>query len=87
LDDGWFKLRTFGDQIRTDEEILANELDINKELELNNHTFPIPDFPDPFITCTFVSEEWIFVNLFHQGTLTHHHFFFNHLTREIRAKT
>ena len=89
MDDGKFRLRTFGTEKakRTEEEIAANELDINKELDLDDHTLPIYSLHDPFICCTFVSNEWIFVNLFHGASLTHHHFFFNHLTRELKGKT
>ena len=87
MDDGWFKLRTFGETTRTLAEIESSELDINKELGLNNFTIPIHNFPDPFITCCWVDSEWIFVNLFHQETLTHHHFFFNKRTRELKDHT
>jgi len=86
IDDGLFRLRTFGETTRTEEEIEENELDINELLGINNFTIPIYNFPDPFITCTFVDDDWIFVNLFHQDTLTHHHFFFNHKTRVMRGK-
>ena len=65
MDDGYFKLRTFGETTRDEEEIKETELDINKELGLNNYTIPIHNFPDPFITCCFCNEEWIYVNLFH----------------------
>jgi hypothetical protein len=83
LDDGHFFLRTFGSKTRTRKEIEENELDINSELGLNNHTMPINNFPDPFITCTFVNDEIIFVNLFHNATKIHYHFFFNIKTRKI----
>ena len=65
MDDGYFKLRTFGTTTRTEEEIAETELDINKALDLNNHTIPIYNFPDPFITCCFVHDDWIYVNLYH----------------------
>jgi hypothetical protein len=65
LDDGRFYLRTFKNVERTEEEILENELDINKALGLNNHTMPIDNFYDPFIACCFVQNDLIFVNLFH----------------------
>ena len=77
LDDGKFRIRIFGENNReTQEEIDQSELDINKELGLNNHTMPINDFPDPFISCVFIDDNLIFVNLFHNATLTHHHFFY-----------
>jgi hypothetical protein len=56
---------------------LANELDINAELGLDNHTMPINNFPDPFITCCFVNDDLIFVNLFHNKKKEHHHFFYH----------
>ena len=37
---------------------------------------PINNFPDPFITCTFVHDDLIFVNLFQTYSLTHCHFFY-----------
>ena len=77
IDDGQFKLRTFGEVTRTQEDIDENELDINSVLGINNYTMPIDNFPDPFITCTFVSNDLIFINLFHSATLTHYHFFYN----------
>lgn len=83
LDDGIFKLRTFSTTTRTKDEIEKNEFNINERLELSNHTMPIDNFPDPFISCVFVNDKWLFVNLFHNASLTHHHFFFDIETREI----
>ena len=77
LDDGKFRLRTFGEKERTPEEIAENEVDINDLLGLNNHTMPINDFPDPFISCCFVNDTLIFVNLFENAKLLHHHFFYD----------
>jgi hypothetical protein len=37
----------------------------------------IQGFPDPYITCTFITDDRIFVNLFHNFTLTHYHFVYN----------
>jgi len=34
-------------------------------------------FPDPCITCTFVADDRIYVNLYHNPSLTHYHFIFN----------
>mmetsp|Transcript_2678 Transcript_2678/g.4198 ORF Transcript_2678/g.4198 Transcript_2678/m.4198 type:complete len:104 (-) Transcript_2678:1306-1617(-) len=56
---------------------MQNEVDINKVLNLDNHTMCIPTFPDPFITCCFISDEKVYVNLFHNATLTHYHFIFD----------
>lgn len=77
LDDGNFKLRTFGQVTRTKEAIHMDELDINKQIGINNYTMPINNFPDPYITTCFVNDDLLFVNLFYNATLTHHHFFWN----------
>ena len=63
-DDGLFKFRNFGETTRTLEAIAENELDINKQLNINNHTMPISNFPEPFITCCFTSDELAFISLF-----------------------
>jgi len=39
--------------------------------------------PDPFITCCFVTDEIVFINLFHTYNRKHYHFFFNIDKREI----
>lgn len=44
---------------------------------MNNFTMPINNFPDPYITCCFCTDDVIFVNLFHNATVTHHQFFYN----------
>lgn len=77
IDDGKFKLRVFDKEPRTEEEALAKELDVNAKLGMNDHTMPIDGFGDPFITCTFVTCTVLFVNLFHNKELKHHHFFYN----------
>lgn len=100
LDDGRYRLRTFSEDDfedmekakpprdgRTKEQIMADELDINKELKLDFDTMPINNFPDPFITCCFVDDDIIFVNLFHNSDLTHYHFFFDKKTRQISQIT
>ena len=63
-DDGYFKFRNFGETTRTLEDIEDNELDINSELNINNHTMPISNFPEPFITCCFTSDNLAFISLF-----------------------
>ena len=63
-DNGWFKFRNFGEKTRTLEEIEENELDINKQLGINNHTMPISNFPEPYITCCFTSDDLAFISLF-----------------------
>lgn len=75
--DGRFFLRTFGKTSRSPEEIAQSELNINKLLGIDNWTMAIEGFPDPFVTCCFVSDELVFVNLFHNYSLTHYHFLYN----------
>ena len=65
------------------EEITAGELNINEQLGLDDFTMPIDNFPDPFITCCFINNDLIYVNLYHTSTTTHHCFVYNHVTREI----
>ena len=86
LDDGKFRLRTFGDKTRTQEEIEEGELDINEQLDLDNYTMPIDNFPDPFITCAFINHNLIFVNLYHTASTTHHSFIYNHATKKVSSK-
>jgi hypothetical protein len=87
LDDGIFKIRTFGQTTRTQEEIDAEEFNVNEHLQIDNYTMPIQNFPDPFITCAVINKECIFVNFFHNATLTHHHFFYWPKKREITSHT
>lgn len=81
--DGWFYLRDFYDENRSQEEISANELDINKVLGIDNWSMAIQGFADPYITCAFIDDDRIFVNLFHNYSLVHWHFIYNLKTREV----
>lgn len=47
---------------------------------------PIDNFPDPFITCVFVTDTLIFVNLFHNKMKKHFHFFYHTDTKEISTR-
>lgn len=76
LDDGKFYLRLLGKENRTDEEIKASELDINAALKLNDHTMPLDGLPDPFINCTFLTDNILYVALFEASKCLHHHFFY-----------
>lgn len=87
MNDGMFKIRTFGAESRTKEAIEEEEFDVNEALGLDDYTMPIDNFPDPFITCCFVTDETLFVNLFHSKTLTHHHFFYHLQSREVSEHT
>lgn len=82
-DDGVFFLRTFKKETRKDDEIQKDELNINKLLGLNNHTMCNQTFPDPFITCTFVSDDLIFINLFLNADFKHIHFLYDLKNRKI----
>jgi hypothetical protein len=73
LDNGVFKLRTFGKIQRTEDEILENELNINLALGINDHTMPIDNFNEPYSNCTFINNDLIFIALFHNKSLVHHH--------------
>ena len=85
LDDGHFYCRMFAEEKRDAQGIKDSELDINAELGLDNHTMPIDNFPDPFIDCTFVSEDVLFINLFHNKKIEHHHFFYHWKEKRIEA--
>lgn len=77
IDDGNFKLRVFGKEPRTQEEIDKTQLNINEKIGINNFTMPISNFPEPFITCTFINDDLLFVNLFYNHTQVHYHFLYN----------
>lgn len=76
-DDGVFKLRTFGRETRSIEEAQASEININELIGIDDKTMAVSNFPDPFITCCFVSNEVLFINLFYNFECTHYHFFYN----------
>lgn len=76
-DDGVFKLRTFGRNTRSEEEIKDSEVNINELLSLDDFTMAVSNFPDPFITCCFVNDTTLFINLFYNFGCTHYHFYYN----------
>ena len=86
VDDGNFKLRVFGKTTRTPEEIAETEFDINKALGIDNFTMPIEGFSDPFCTCSFISNDLIFVQVFYNYDLMHYHFIYDHSKREISGE-
>ena len=85
INDGRFRLRTFGKTTRTEKQIEAEELKVNEEFGLDNYTMPNDDFNDPCMTCCFISDDEIFVTFFHNYTRTHCHFVWNFKTRRIRG--
>jgi hypothetical protein len=48
---------------------------------------PINNFPDPFVATCFVTDDLLFVNLFHNADLSHHHFFYSRSSRALTQKT
>ena len=74
FDDGVFYLRVFGKKERTEQEVKENDVELNSLLGLDNYTMCNADFPDPYVTCCFVTDTRIFVALFYNYTLTHYHF-------------
>lgn len=76
-DDGVFKLRTFGRKTRTPEEIKDSEVNLNDLIGIDDKTMAVSNFPDPFITCCFVSDNILFINLFYNYECIHYHFFFS----------
>lgn len=86
FNDGKFRLRSFGRTSRTPEEIAADELDINGLLGIDDWTMAIQGFPDPYIVCTFVTDDVVFVNLFYNYTLEHYHFLYNITDKKLVGK-
>jgi len=82
-DDGVFFLRTFEKKTRTTADIFKDEVNINKLLNINNYTMCNNSFPDPFITCCFVDNDTVFVNLFHNYDMIHYHFIYDTKTKKI----
>jgi len=76
-DDGVFKLRTFGKDTRNPEEIKQSEVDLNELIGIDDKTMAVSNFPDPFITCCFVDDNTLFINLFYNFDCTHYHFYYN----------
>ena len=81
MDDGVFYVRTFGLQTRTQEEIEAEELNINEVFGINNFSMAITDFPDPFINCCFINDGLLFVNFFYTFSQIHYHFLWDFKNR------
>jgi len=80
IDDGKFYLRVFTKIGRPQAKCLAEDFDINKCLGINDYTMPIQGFPDPFITCSFITDDRIAVQLFYNYSQIHYHFIYDHRT-------
>ena len=83
FDDGKFKLRTFGKENRSEDEIQANEVSINELIDIDDFTMPNEELSDPFINCCFISDEKIYVALYHGYSMTHYHFVWNLKTKSM----
>jgi len=81
-----FFLRTFGKESRTEQEIDDDEVCFNDIFGLDNYTMANNDFSDPFITCTFITNDQIFVNFFHNYSYTHYHFIWDVKQRRVIGK-
>jgi len=46
---------------------------------------PIDNFPDPFINCTFLKDDLMYVNLSHNATGMHHMFIYNYVTKAVTS--
>ena len=86
FDDGRFKLRTFDRTERTEEEIAKNEVCFNEILKIDNHTMPVSNFPDPFMTACFINDNLLFVQFFYAPTLTHYHLFWDIKAHAIKGE-
>ena len=86
FDDGKFYLRNFKKTTRTKEEILENEVDINKVLGINDYTMANECFPEPYVTCCFVNDDHVFIDVFYNYKLTHYHFIWDLRLRRMVGK-
>jgi len=58
---------------RSDEEIKKNEINLNDQLGLDDHTMCGEAFPEPCATCCFVNDNLLFVVLFYNPKRIHYH--------------
>ena len=85
MDDGKFRIRTFGLQNRSQEEIDREELKINEMFNIDDFSLAIEDFQNPFITCCFISDSVLFVNFFYTFKQIHYHFKWNFEKHEVEG--
>lgn len=55
-------------------------------LGINDYTMVNECFPEPYITCCFVGDDKVFIDLFYNYKLTHYHFFWDIRMRRIVGK-
>ena len=76
-------MRVFGLEQRDEEMIEKNEIKINEMFGIDDFTSPNNEFPDPYITCCFVGDDKIFVQFFHNHSLTHYHFIWDYYEKRV----
>jgi hypothetical protein len=47
---------------------------------------PIQGFSDPFTTCSFITNDLLFVQVFYNYELVHYHFIYDHTKGEISGE-
>ena len=62
---------------------MAEEVDLNALAGLDDHTMCVASFPDPYAACAFITDELLFVCLFHSPTLTHCHFVWDSRSKKL----
>ena len=62
---------------RRDKMFEETDLNLNELLGIDSYTMAVDNLPDPFITCCFVSNDVLFINLFYNYSLRHFHFFYD----------
>ena len=83
MDDGKFYVRVFGFEQRDIDTIEREQLNINETFSIDDYSIAITEFPDPFITCTFINDSKVFVNFFYTYSQIHCHFIWDFENREI----
>lgn len=81
MDDGKFYVKIFGLDMET------REFSANERFGIDDWSIAITDFPDPFITCTFLSDTNLFVNFFYTYSQMHCHFIWDFFTDETIGQT
>jgi hypothetical protein len=77
FNDGKFKMRYFGKEQRSEENICKCEVDINALLGIDDWTMAIEGFSDPYIVCCFIDDNQLFVALYHNFIDMHFHFIYD----------
>jgi len=75
-------------KIRTDDEIAKSEIDINKVLGIDDWTMVIDGFADPFVNTCFITDDKIYICVFHNGheEMKHYHFIWDTKASQICGK-